>query len=67
MLRHTFIHLPGVGQVVESQIWESGVTTWDGFLDAPDLPSRVRRRRAELGPLLDESRARLARADGAFF
>ena len=67
MLRHTFIHLPGVGPVAESELWESGVTTWEGFPDAPDLPPRVRRRRAELSSLLDESQARLAQADGAFF
>ena len=67
LLRHTFIHLPGVGPVTELQLWQSGVTTWEGFLDATDLPPRVRRRRDDLCSLLDESQDRLARADGAFF
>ncbi len=35
MLRHTFIHLPGVGIKTEKSLWDRGVHTWDDFLD-PD-------------------------------
>jgi uncharacterized protein YprB with RNaseH-like and TPR domain/predicted nuclease with RNAse H fold len=31
MLRHTFIHIPGVGQKTESGLWENGVLTWDDY------------------------------------
>lgn len=43
MLIHTFIHLPGVGYATEKRIWESGILTWDDFLDAgpSDLPLRI--------------------------
>jgi uncharacterized protein YprB with RNaseH-like and TPR domain len=33
MLRNSFIHIPGVGQVTERRLWEKGLTTWDHFLD----------------------------------
>lgn len=33
MLRHTFIHIPGIGVKTERRLWESGILTWDEFLD----------------------------------
>jgi uncharacterized protein YprB with RNaseH-like and TPR domain len=35
MLRHTFCHLPGVGESVERRLWARGLTTWDAALAAP--------------------------------
>ena len=29
MLRHTFLHLPGVGHTTERKLWADGVCTWD--------------------------------------
>lgn len=67
MLEGTFLHVPGIGQRSEQALWRAGVTSWDGFLNAP--PDRLLPR-----PLLDqatlfihESRARLARRDAFFF
>jgi uncharacterized protein len=34
MLRHTFIHLPGVGVHRERALWEQGILDWDHFLSA---------------------------------
>jgi uncharacterized protein YprB with RNaseH-like and TPR domain len=34
MLRHTFCHLPGVGESVERRLWARGLTTWDAALAA---------------------------------
>ncbi|MGC9197006.1 MAG: ribonuclease H-like domain-containing protein [Syntrophobacteraceae bacterium] len=33
MLRHTFIHLPGVGLKTEQSLWQKGIKSWDVFLD----------------------------------
>ncbi len=33
MLRHTFIHLPGVGLKTEQSLWQKGIQSWDVFLD----------------------------------
>ncbi|HEX5270407.1 MAG TPA: ribonuclease H-like domain-containing protein [Gemmataceae bacterium] len=34
MLRHTFCHLPGVGESTERRLWARGLTTWDAALAA---------------------------------
>ncbi len=34
MLENSFIHLPSIGQGKEKDLWSSGITTWDQFLDA---------------------------------
>ncbi|MGO8745639.1 MAG: hypothetical protein ACLQNE_06585 [Thermoguttaceae bacterium] len=34
MLRHTFIHLPGVGPRRERTLWGQGILDWDRFLEA---------------------------------
>ena len=34
MLRHTFIHLPGIGPHRERKLWDQGILDWDGFLNA---------------------------------
>ena len=34
MLHHSFIHLPGIGEVTERKLWDSGVRSWDDLEDA---------------------------------
>lgn len=29
MLRHTFLHLPGIGKITEQKLWDRGVLDWD--------------------------------------
>ena len=31
MLKHTFIHIPGIGNISEQRFWESGIQHWDQF------------------------------------
>ena len=33
MLRHTFIHLPGIGPKTERSLWRKGIHSWDFFND----------------------------------
>ena len=37
MIRHTFSILQGIGQKIEKRLWESGVLTWNDFLNASDI------------------------------
>ena len=67
MLRHTFIHLPGIGAVTEGEIWRQGVTTWEEFLDASSLPARAENRRSELNSLIMKSQSQLKKGNASFF
>ena len=31
MLKHSFIHIPGVGRRTEKKLWKTGLSTWDDF------------------------------------
>lgn len=33
MLKHTFIHIQGIGLKTERKIWQGGIMTWDDFLN----------------------------------
>ena len=35
MLRKTFLHVPGIGRVMERSLWEQGCDDWDTLLAAP--------------------------------
>lgn len=37
MIRRTFLLLPGIGQLKERRLWESGVLSWEEFLDRKHL------------------------------
>ncbi len=36
MLKHTFVHIPGVGRVTEHKLWENGIRNWEECLVALD-------------------------------
>lgn len=66
MLKHTFIHVPRVGEVTERRLWHSGVKTWDDFSSnnelslSPGLEHRIRSH-------VSSSQRALSRGDAAFF
>lgn len=67
MLRHTFVHLPGIGIKTEKCLWDSGVLTWDAFLDpASSLPFGKRKCEA-LRTAIDECRKHVCAGDPRFF
>lgn len=46
MLRHTFQHIPGLGERRERALWRRGISTWDDLLAAPQrsgLPATLLR------------------------
>jgi hypothetical protein len=38
MLKHTFVHIPGVGEATERKLWEQGIVTWADALDLGACP-----------------------------
>ena len=40
MLRRTFIHVSGIGEVTERRLWRSGVTCWEDFLQRAERPDQ---------------------------
>ena len=67
MLKQSFIHLPRVGKVTEGEIWEAGISDWDDFLGASELPSRIRGRAGYLQSLVRRSRERYECRNAAYF
>ena len=66
MLRHTFIHLAGIGPVTERRVWDSGVLDWE--VAQGDLPSSLPIRcRDRLAVELDESRTAMSQLDSRYF
>ena len=67
MLRHTFIHLPGVGAHRERTLWKQGILDWDRFLEAV-ADGLLRQRIYESAvPLVRQSLEAIAAGDPGFF
>lgn len=68
MLEQTFIHIPGIGQRTERELWRSGVTSWDSFKSflTPSAPigSGLRQR---LQTYIPQSIQAVERRDAGFF
>lgn len=70
MLRHTFIHVPGVGRITEERLWGSGIKSWEECLSAlggigqPPFSPRVLK---VVESHLENSCRSLSRGDTAFF
>lgn len=66
MLKHTFVHVPGIGETTEQRLWQLGLLDWDCLGSSwPDsIPARCRKC---LPPAIEESREALARRDAAWF
>ncbi len=67
MLRHTFIHLPGVGPHRERTLWQQGILDWNHFREAAE--NRVLRQRIyeSAVPLVRQSLDAAAVGDLGFF
>lgn len=66
MLRHTFLHLPGLGPSTERRLWAAGIHDWDAFLDAGKPPLASTKAPMWRNELL-ESKERLAAGDADWF
>jgi uncharacterized protein YprB with RNaseH-like and TPR domain len=66
MLKHSFIHIPRIGKLTESKIWQSGIRTWE---EAQEISSYKSFGIPELllQSYLDDSFKALENRDFAFF
>lgn len=55
MLKRTYVHLPGVAYRTEAYFWRRGLSTWEEFLAAPQIPGLSRDRLGELKRGIQES------------
>ncbi len=66
MLRHTFCHVPGIGEKTERGLWSSGVISWEAAIGQLS----IRLPRSIAGPLdcyLEESLRNYERRNGSYF
>ena len=66
MLKHTFIHVPGIGPITEQKLWAQGFLSWQEYLDRSQcrLPLTLR---IPLDQYLEESAQALNAEDGRYF
>jgi uncharacterized protein YprB with RNaseH-like and TPR domain len=67
VLRHTFIHVPGIGYATERRLWKAGITSWQDFFVSGEAPGLGPYRRVQLEQGLSASVDRLAEGDHRFF
>ncbi len=69
MLRHTFVHLPGVGIKTERSLWQKGIHSWDIFLDeyGRSTSSFGQRKYEALSGHVELCRERLEALDAQYF
>ena len=67
MLRHTFIHLPGVGIHRERMLWKQGILDWDRFLEAVENGVLRQGIYESAAPLVRQSLDAVAAGDAGFF
>ena len=66
MLRHTFLHIPGIGPKTEQGFWAAGVQNWDAFSKDATLKLSASKRQT-IADALIESRRQLDRCNPDFF
>lgn len=66
MLRHTFVHVPGIGERTERHLWSLGVVDWDCAMGgvAGRVPAHCRK---SLPAAIEESQQALVKRDACFF
>jgi uncharacterized protein YprB with RNaseH-like and TPR domain len=67
MLRNTYIHIPGIGSTTERRIWESGIKSWEEYLENQDAVKVPRTKRRSLLPAVEESIEQLSEGNHLFF
>ncbi|MCX6633154.1 MAG: DUF429 domain-containing protein [Candidatus Solibacter sp.] len=68
MLDQTFIHIPGIGQRTEHELWKSGITSWDDFSDFFTRPAAISSAlRHRLETYIPQSIEAVQRRDAGFF
>lgn len=67
MLKHTFLHVPGVGPNTELKLWERGILSWQDYLTNSGQLGLGRRNQLNLDKYIDRSLDALRCSDALFF
>jgi uncharacterized protein YprB with RNaseH-like and TPR domain len=67
VIRNTYIHLPGVGPVIQRRIRDEGVSSWDDFLSRNNLETIGAVRKGYYDKQIETDRARLAEGNERYF
>jgi uncharacterized protein len=67
MLRNSFIHIPGIGEITERNLWTKGFMTWDDFLNNHEGSGLNIQKRDAISKHLLLSKDALSSQDYCFF
>ena len=67
MLRSTFLHLPGIGPVTESTLWQQGIFSWEAFRSSPSVKGLSPERYERLVRALDDGERALSDGFAEYF
>ncbi len=67
VLRHTFVHIRGVGYATERRLWHRGVRTWSDWRSRGHRASIPRHRARAIDDAVEESEERLRHEDASYF
>ena len=67
MLKHTFLHVPGVGPNTELKLWERGILSWEDYLTNSGQLGLGRRNQLNLDKYIERSLDALRCSDALFF
>src|SRR3989344_5776722 len=67
MIKNSFCFLEGIGQKMESQLWQNGITNWESFLSEKNIDGISNSRKPYYDRKLLEAKKYLYNSDSSFF
>jgi uncharacterized protein len=67
MIKHTFLHIPGIGPVTENQLWAAGFSTWEDYFQRCHQCTLAPAKRDVISRCLEESQGALNKAEFNYF
>jgi uncharacterized protein YprB with RNaseH-like and TPR domain/predicted nuclease with RNAse H fold len=67
MLKNSFIHIPGIGQITEKYFWDKGILSWDDFFAKSEALKFSKEKTEEIKKYLILSKNNLQKLDNKFF
>jgi uncharacterized protein YprB with RNaseH-like and TPR domain len=67
MLTSSYIHFPRIGTSTEKRIWQSGISTWDEFIENYSIVGLPASKENEILEGIGQSQDRLAASDHSYF
>ena len=67
MLKHTFLHIPGIGPATECRLWGAGFSKWEDYLEHGHRCALPQMMRDRITGCLEESSRALNAGDNRYF